>query len=662
MKKKVFGIITALVVALSSIIAGCGSDGGGGGVGSGPPIGPPVNNLNSVDRFLASMNGYSGQIMYSYTYEDLDVYYIYLGELRNVPSVSFSHQYHDGVVGSTYTVTITESFTNSIETQVANSSQTAVNTVKTITASAGAGGNLSTTISAKAGVGPFVSGSTKTSANAYWNTYAEYTDSSIFQKTTSLTQTVANASSYAKSTMEARSFDLTKDTKAGYYRYGLFSVSDVYLYVVKDNTTGNIEYEFRENVKPGGYFWALDYSETSDFDKNNESGFVLDPNIVDSLPKPTIVLIDPPAGKVFDIQFSAGGNHSLAIDGNGNLWAWGRNNFGQLGNNDTSGADQTSPVHIMVGKKFIAVSAGYNYSFAIDEDGKLYAWGYNAYGQLGDGTTDTRYAPVPIKPELKFITVSTARKNSVNVHTLAIDEDGKLYAWGDNSQGQLGRGNTDSVNIPLWVQQAYTYKAVSAGGEHSLAIDTAGKLYAWGGNSYGQLGDGTTGGKSSRVAIEPTLNFTAVSAGINHSLAIEDGPTGQLYAWGWNAYGQLGDGTAMTNRWVPKPIDSGTVYKKISAGSDHSLGIDAGGNLYAWGSNSSGQLGISGNTQYNAPQLINLGTTYSAISAGQIAFSLILRMTDDMLFGMGYNTYGQLGIGNTDNQSTPTQVQSLKHQ
>ncbi|MDR0444435.1 MAG: InlB B-repeat-containing protein, partial [Treponema sp.] len=213
---------------------------------------------------------------------------------------------------------------------------------------------------------------------------------------------------------------------------------------------------------------------------------------------------------------AAGDDHSFAIDTGGNLWAWGRNNNGQLGDGTTT--QRNSPVPIKAGTTFSAVSGGSDHSLAIDTDGNLWAWGDNYYGEVGDGTKTRRNSPVPIKAGTTFKAVAAGW-----IHSLAIDTAGNLWAWGSNTNGRLGDGTTVQKETPVQIQAGTTFSAIAAGYSHSLAIDTAGNLWAWGDNANGRLGDGTTTQRTSPVQIQTGTTFSAVAAGYQHSLAIETG-------------------------------------------------------------------------------------------------------------------------------------------
>ncbi|WP_324611983.1 InlB B-repeat-containing protein [Bifidobacterium asteroides] len=334
---------------------------------------------------------------------------------------------------------------------------------------------------------------------------------------------------------------------------------------------------------------------------------------------------------------------SLAVGSDGNAYAWGYNYYGQLGNGTTSYSGQSTPV--MVGKPadapadftYVQVSAGGSHSLALGSDGNAYAWGYNGDGRLGDGTGYSQSTPVRVKtPDRKTYPDLPADFTYLQVsaggsHSLALGSDGNAYAWGYNSSGQLGNGTSSPRYTPVRVKTPdrktypdlpadFTYLQVSAGTDHSLALGSDGNVYAWGSNGNGQLGDGTRTDKNTPVRVKtpdrstyPDLpadfTYLQVSAGAYHSLAL--GSDGNAYAWGYNSSGQLGNGTS-SPRYTPvrvKTPDRKTypdlpadfTYLQVSAGTDHSLALGSDGNVYAWGSNGNGQLGDGTRTDKNTP-------------------------------------------------------------
>ncbi|MHB8337062.1 MAG: RCC1 domain-containing protein, partial [Ignavibacteriaceae bacterium] len=374
-----------------------------------------------------------------------------------------------------------------------------------------------------------------------------------------------------------------------------------------------------------------------------------------------------PSGVTSWMTVAGGSNHSLAIGSDGNLYAWGYNAFGQLGIGNTT--NQSTPVKVPLPSgvtSWTKVAAGWYHSLAIGSDGNLYAWGYNAYGQLGIGNTTQQNSPVKV-PLPSGVTSWTSVVSGWS-HCLAIGNDGNLYAWGDNANGQLGIGNTTQQNTPVKVplpSGVTSWTAMAGGWFHSLAIGNDGNLYAWGDNAYGQLGIGNMTQQNTPVKVplpSGVTSWTAMAGGWFHSLAI--GSDGNLYTWGYNAYGQLGIGnTTQQNTPVKVPLPSGvTSWMKLTAGSSHSLAISSDSSFYTWGDNTYGQLGIGNTTQQNTPVKVTFPTiplpsgvtSWSALVAGW--YHSLAIGSEGNLYTWGDNTYGQLGIGNTTQQNIPVKV------
>ncbi|MCL2411134.1 MAG: hypothetical protein FWC97_05765 [Treponema sp.] len=285
---------------------------------------------------------------------------------------------------------------------------------------------------------------------------------------------------------------------------------------------------------------------------------------------------------------SAGSEHTMATTVSGELWAWGLNNWGQLGDGTTT--TRLSPVRMGIGSNWASVSAGGSHTMAIMsmelteimESGELFAWGWNGNGRLGDGTVTIRPSLVRIGTTSNWASVSAG-----NAHTVAIMESGELWAWGANWSGQLGNGWNEH-HSPVRIGTASNWASVSAGQNHTVAITTSGELWAWGDNSSGQLGDGTTNISPIPVRIGTASNWASVSTGQNHTVAITT--DGELWAWGWNLNGQLGDGTT-TSRPSPVRIGTASNWASVSAGWTHTVAITTDGELWAWGNNGNGRLG-----------------------------------------------------------------------
>jgi len=244
-------------------------------------------------------------------------------------------------------------------------------------------------------------------------------------------------------------------------------------------------------------------------------------------------------------NFAAGMYHSCAVKSAG-AYCWGRNNYGQLG--DNSSTTRLMPVTVYNSSTYVSqVTAGTYHSCLLKTSGSATCWGSNAQGQLGDGTTITRYIPVSVGGGLAAGEVIAAGGS----HTCAVVSSNSIYCWGDNDYGQLGTNNTTDYLFPTLVSAGLnTFSGVSAGDNHSCATLVRGGLMCWGKNNYGQLGNNTLVNQDNPVDVSYDIGMTFISGGASHTCAIK---TNYIYCWGYNASGQLGDSTAV-DRKVPTMI------------------------------------------------------------------------------------------------------------
>ena len=344
-------------------------------------------------------------------------------------------------------------------------------------------------------------------------------------------------------------------------------------------------------------------------------------------------------------SLAVGGYHTIALKPDGTLWAWGRNVQGQLGDGTTA-TSRSAHVQIGVGSDWMAVTAGWEHSMALQSDGTLWGWGYNASGQLGDGTTSDRHSPVQIGPDTTWAGVSSGVS-----HTIGLNADGGLWAWGSNASGQLGDGTTADRHSPVRVGSDTDWMVIAAGGGHTIGLEFNGTLWAWGYNEYGQLGDGTTTDQHGPVQIGSDTSWVYVSAGIRHTVAVKN--DGTLWAWGDNEHGQLGDGT-IVSQVTPVQIGSDTDWAAISAGSTHTIALKTDGSLWAWGNNLRGYIGDGTTIDRHSPVQIGSGTDWTVISAGQ-SHTMALK-ADGTLWAWGSDSSGRLGDGIGEDQLSPAKT------
>ncbi len=292
----------------------------------------------------------------------------------------------------------------------------------------------------------------------------------------------------------------------------------------------------------------------------------------------------------------------LAIDKEDNLWAWGRNTYGELGNGSSQNA--VFPIQkIQEGMKFKEIAVIQGLSKGIDQEGNLFSWGA-CY--LGDGTNKTAKLPLKIQESTKFrkIKVGGLINNYWN-HSVAIDENGDLWTWGNNSFCELGNGTMQNSKVPVKISQGIKFKEISTAEEAqcTFAIDEEGNLWAWGYNAYGQLGIGTTENYANiPTKIAEGTKFKTVSTGYYYSVAIDE--EGNLWSWGYNNQGQLGNGTTKDSN-IPTKVQVDAKFKSVSAGYDFCLAIDENGTLWAWGMNLNGQFGNGTTKNSRIPIKVN---------------------------------------------------------
>jgi hypothetical protein len=331
---------------------------------------------------------------------------------------------------------------------------------------------------------------------------------------------------------------------------------------------------------------------------------------------------------------------AAATTGGATLYAWGSNASGQLGDGTTTNQANPEAITLAPGVTPTAISAGWRATLAIGSDGNLYAWGDNTYGELGDGTTIGHVSPelITLAAGVQPIAISTECTCDLSF-SLAIGSDFKLYAWGANEGGELGNGSIGGqVDHPVVVSMPTGVTAISAG-DPSLAIGADGHLYAWGAGYMGNGGSSTIQDIPARVlGITPT----SISAGYFYSLVL--GSNGDFYSWGDNSDGELGDGTT-TPRTTPEVITlpSGLPAATVSAFRAGGYAIDSHGQLYGWGTTTTLGNGIIGNGTFqgqqfqSSPVAINLapGVTTGAISASQQ--NNLAIGSDGKVYAWGFN-------------------------
>ncbi len=342
-----------------------------------------------------------------------------------------------------------------------------------------------------------------------------------------------------------------------------------------------------------------------------------------------VILLAIPAG--FGAQAANAASAGYEIVG------WGRNTSGQLGNGDPMGTG------------WVSVSEGYRHTLALKGDGTVWAWGHNGAGELGDGTVLNHSVPTQVVGINSVSAISAGADTS-----LARRTDGSVWSWGDNSRGQLGDGSLINRVLPGQVPGLMNVTAVSEGGYFSLARRSDGSVWAWGDNSDGELGDATLTNRLSPVQVGGLTNVTSVSAGDSHSLARRS--TGSVWSWGDNSHGQLGDGS-LVDRTLPVQVPGLANMTAVSAGGVHSLARRSDGFVLAWGDNSQGQDGDGTTTDRVNPAVVGGLSGVTGVSAG--FFHSLARRSDGSVWSWGDNSFGQLGDGTNSPRLSAAPIPSM---
>jgi alpha-tubulin suppressor-like RCC1 family protein len=436
-------------------------------------------------------------------------------------------------------------------------------------------------------------------------------------------------------------------------------------------------------IKSNGTLWAWGY--------NLEGALGIGNNISNNSP----VQVGSDSNWAF---INADGGHALAIKTDGTIWGWGYNGSGAIGDGTT--VDRNAPVQVgSSSNTWKYVSTGDEGTLAITSNGTLWAWGSNAFNQLGF-VPSSSLTPLQVGSQSNWTMVSTKHRSSFGVKS-----DGTLWAWGDNTYGQLGFGNTNTAVVPTQSGIDYNWVSVSAGTHSHVRVRADGALFTAGRNQYGQLGDGTTVNKNLEVLISTLTVWQSASSNLNFTVALKS--DGSIWGWGANSNGQLGQGNNNLSYNNPTRIGNGNEWSQIAAGGNHVMAIKSDGSLWAWGRNTNGELGIGSYSGTNVPVRVGSANDWISIAPGythsyalksdgtlwatgdnsqgtlgngtfgsssnvfvQVGFSNLwvgISSGDYFAVGMqvngsiwswGSNGFGQLGQGNTNNVHTPTQIGS----
>ena len=340
---------------------------------------------------------------------------------------------------------------------------------------------------------------------------------------------------------------------------------------------------------------------------------------------------------------SAGNLHTCGLTVTGNAHCWGFNDFGQLGDGSTTGS--LTPVLVSGGIRFSSISTKGGHTCGVTSVGEAYCWGENFSGELGDGTTINRLTPMLVSGGLSFASVSSSFSETCGVTT-----GGDAYCWGENFSGQLGDGTTINRLTPVPVAGGLTFASLSTA-SHTCGLTAAGDTYCWGDNRGGMLGDGTTTNRLTPVRVAGGLGFASLNTGNGHTCGVT--ADGDTYCWGNNGSGQLGDGSTI-HRLTPVLVSGGLSFASVSAGGSITCGVTTARDAYCWGNNSSGQLGNGTTTDRHTPVPVEGGLSFASVN--NAALHTCAVTTAGVAYCWGFNSDGQLGDGSTTNRLTPVRV------
>ena len=379
------------------------------------------------------------------------------------------------------------------------------------------------------------------------------------------------------------------------------------------------------------------------------------------------------------VSIWGGARSTVILKSDGTVWTWGANLSGKLGIADTNQVRMASPVEVHGANNLgflnsvSAIMGCEMHNVALKSDGTVWSWGMNAFGQLGNGTTNDSWTPVQTGLTAVPPLTSVVKLGGRPYFTIAVKSDGTVWSWGMNRYGQMGNGTVNplsgpQVTVPTMVSNSWpggsinSPRQVTCGYQFGAALTTNGTVWTWGSGSHGELGQGAATTSYYPAQVPGLTNIISISAGWFHILAVKS--DGTAWAWGNNSNGELGDGTT-ANRFNPVQVLNVSNAVAVSGGDSHSSALTADGMVWKWGLNDLGELG-NGTTNstpnaYPAKILTDkFGNGFSNIvmMAARDYHNIALK-TDGSVWMWGANDQGQCGNGTTNNTWQPTPVLGL---
>ncbi|KAL2498540.1 Ultraviolet-B receptor UVR8 [Abeliophyllum distichum] len=360
------------------------------------------------------------------------------------------------------------------------------------------------------------------------------------------------------------------------------------------------------------------------------------------------------------LLISAGASHSVALLSGNVICSWGRGEDGQLGHGDAE--DRLSPTQLSTldGHEIVSVTCGADHSTAYSESQmQVYSWGWGDFGRLGHGNSSDLFSPQPIKALQGLQIKQIACGDS---HCLAVTMQGEVQSWGRNQNGQLGLGTTEDSLVPQKIEafKGVSIKMVAAGAEHTAAVTEDGELYGWGWGRYGNLGLGDRNDRliPEKVSTVAGEKMVMVACGWRHTISVSS--LGSLYTYGWSKYGQLGHGD-FEDHLFPHKLEAlrEKCISQISGGWRHTMALTTNGELYGWGWNKFGQVGVGDNVDHCSPVQVKFPHDQKVvcISCGWRHTLAVTEMQN--VFSWGRGTNGQLGHGDTVDRNVPKIIEVL---
>jgi alpha-tubulin suppressor-like RCC1 family protein len=350
-------------------------------------------------------------------------------------------------------------------------------------------------------------------------------------------------------------------------------------------------------------------------------------------------------------QVSAGATYSCGVSTDFVPYCWGDNRLGQLGVGTDTGPDvcrdaaggafacAMRPSLVLGGHHFRRVSSGGGQTCGVTADFHAWCWGNNPTGAVGSGSTLPAFKPVAVVGGHLFRQVETGTG-----HTCGITSpDNRLFCWGDNSSGQLGDGSVSRRLTPVPVLSDLQFSQVTAGGVHTCALSTTGRAFCWGLNTSGQLGDSTNATRRTRpVPVVGAHTFRQMDAGFKHTCAVTTDD--RAFCWGYGQYGQLGTGKTYLSFW-PRAVKGSLRIRRVAAGGLHTCAETLSSTVYCWGNNTRGELGIGAPqpAQVLSPVAVAGGLSFAQIGAG--ASHSCGKTPAGVGYCWGDGFYGALGDG-----------------